>query len=144
MNSTPLVIEQFIEASAHRIWQALTNKDEMKQWYFTLDDFKAVPGFEFSFPGKGAKGEEYIHLCKVLEVVPAQKLSYSWQYKGYPGFSTVTFDLIPRSGGTLVRITHEGLDSFPKDMPDFAIQSFQQGWTSLIGKHLPAYVSAKN
>lgn len=144
MSTSPLVIEQLVQAPAARIWQALTNKNEMKLWYFTLDDFKAEPGFEFSFPGQGAKGQQYIHLCKVLQVIPLQKLQYSWQYKGYPGYSVVTFELIQQGAGTLVRVTHEGLDSFPKDNPDFAPQSFQQGWTSLIGKYLPEFVIGKN
>jgi uncharacterized protein YndB with AHSA1/START domain len=47
----------------------------------------------FSFSGHGAKGEKYIHLCKVLEVIENKKISYSWTYKDYQGYSVVTFEL---------------------------------------------------
>ena len=48
----------------------------MKQWYFDLSEFKPEPGFEFQFYGEGHKGEKYLHLCKVTDVVPEKRLRY--------------------------------------------------------------------
>jgi uncharacterized protein YndB with AHSA1/START domain len=135
-----VIVEETIQASAEKVWEALTNKEKMKHWYFDLSDFKAEEGFEFSFPGQGHKGEKYVHRCKIIEVIPMKKLKYSWRYETYAGYSEVTFDLFPEGEDTLVRVTHIGLDSFPSDNPDFALTSFDAGWTELITKQLPHYL----
>lgn len=141
MHTTPFIIERLIQAPVEKVWQALTDKEQMKQWYFSLDEFRAEPGFTFSFYGQGQKGEQYLHLCKMLVAEPLRKLSYSWQYKDYEGYSVVTFELLPEGNSTRVRLTHEGLETFPQHNPDFARGSFEQGWTELIGKYLPQYVA---
>lgn len=138
-----LITETLIHAGPDKIWKALTEKSEMKQWYFDLDNFKAEPGFEFRFNGQGSKGENYMHVCKVLEAIPAKKLKYSWTYEGYPGYSEIAFELIPEGDQTRVIATHTGLDSFPKDNPDFARASFKEGWNEIITRMLPDYLKGK-
>src|SRR3569833_89809 len=80
--------ERYCEAKLHtlnapvqKVWEALTDKHKMKDWYFYLSDFKPEVGFEFSFPGKGNEGQDYIHLCKVTKVEPGNLLQYSWSYR---------------------------------------------------------------
>jgi uncharacterized protein YndB with AHSA1/START domain len=135
MNNQPFVIERVYNAPASRIWKALTDKEEMKQWYFNLSDFKPERGFEFTFPGEGRKGEKYIHRCKITEVIAEKKLSYSWAYEGYPGSSEVTFELFPEGDKTRLRLTHAGLETFPQSNGDFARESFAEGWTYITEPH---------
>lgn len=140
-NKEPFVIERTVNAPVTAVWKAITDKNEMKKWYFDLDKFKPEVNFEFSFPGQGSKGEQYIHLCKVTEVVPMRKLSYTWRYKNHPGDSLVTFELFEEgTEKTRVKLTHEGLETFPKNNPDFAPESFAGGWTEIIGKMLKEFV----
>lgn len=140
MNSTPFTIERTYPAPARKVWEAITDKTKMKQWYFDLNEFKPEVGFEFSFPGKGSKGETYVHLCKVLEVIEHKKISYSWTYKDYPGYSIVTFELFAEGKDkTRLKLTHEGLETFP-GTGDFAPSSFEAGWTELIGTLLKNFL----
>jgi uncharacterized protein YndB with AHSA1/START domain len=127
MNAEPIQIEKIFDASAATIWEALTNKDIMKQWYFDLEEFKPEVGFEFRFPG-GPDGKSYTHICTVISAVQERQLAYTWRYEGYPGISTVTFDLHPETNKTRFRLTHEGLESFPADNPDLARGNFVSGW----------------
>ena len=136
-----VIVEQLIDAPVSRIWQALTDRHQMKEWYFVLDAFEPRVGFEFKFPGQGSKGEKYIHLCKITEVVTNQKLQYSWCYENTPGSSLVTFELSEEGKQTRVRLAHTGLETFPQGSPDFAASSFRQGWTELITVLLPKYLS---
>lgn len=140
MKNEPFVIERTYSAPVEKVWQAITDKEQMKEWYFTLDDFKPEVGFEFTFPGQGTKGEKYIHLCKIIEVDPGKKLTYSWRYENLPGNSFVTFELFGEGDKTRLRLTHAGLETFVTDNPDFAKESFAKGWTELIGNLLKAYV----
>ena len=134
-----LIKEIVINAPLAKVWKAITDKEDMKQWYFDLSDFKPEAGFEFQFSGKGRKGEMYVHLCKVLEVIPFRKLRYSWTYEGFEGYSVVTFELVEEGKGTKVKLTHDGIDSFATDNPDFGKESFNEGWTYLIQKALKEF-----
>ena len=135
MKNEPLVIERTYNAPADMVWNALTDSKQMQQWYFTIPVFKPVVGFEFQFEG-GSEQQTYLHLCKVTEVIPGRKITYSWKYDGYTGSSSVTWELFDEGKKTRVRLTHEGLETFPQDKPDFAKESFAGGWTHIIGKSL--------
>ena len=138
---TPFTIERTLPAPVDRVWKALTDKEEMKKWYFDLDAFRPEPGFHFSFNGQGHDCEQYVHHCTITEVIPGKKLAYSWEYEGYPGRSIVTFELFADGDKTRLKLTHEGLETFPKDKKDFGRESFAEGWTHIIGKSLPEYLS---
>jgi uncharacterized protein YndB with AHSA1/START domain len=140
MKNTPFIIERTFNAPIEKVWKAITGKDEMKQWYFDLAEFKPVVGFEFQFYGEGKQGEKYLHLCKVTDVVTGKKLSYSWRYDGYEGISYVTFELFAEGNKTRLKLTHEGLETFPASNPDFAKENFAEGWTYLIGTSLKKFI----
>jgi uncharacterized protein YndB with AHSA1/START domain len=132
------VIERLYQAPVERVWKALTDKHDMKQWYFDIAEFKPEVGFEFGFEGSN-KGTIYHHRCRIIEVIKNKKLQYSWQYQGHGGYSVVTFELFDEGGKTRVKLTHEGIDSFPAT-PDFKKQNFVDGWNYLIGKSLQEFV----
>ncbi len=134
---SPFAIERTFDAPVRRVWNASTGIEEMKNWYFDIEEFKPEAGFEFVFhAGNGEK--DFHHLCKVGEVVPNKKLAYTRRYEGYAGNSLVTFELFPEGKKTRVRFTHEGLDTFPK-LPDFGMKNFEMGWTMIIGKSPKEY-----
>ena len=80
---SPFVIEKTYKAPRQKVWRAITNREDMKQWYFDLPEFKPVVGFEFEFRGGKEDGVQYLHRCRITEVVPEKKLTYSWRYEGY-------------------------------------------------------------
>ena len=139
MKTEPFVIERTFNAPVNKVWQAITDKEHMKHWYFDLAEFKPEAGFEFEFTG-GSEEQAYRHLCTVTEVVANQKLTYSWRYDNYPGNSFVTFELFEEGEKTRLKLSHAGLETFPQDKPDFAKESFAAGWTDIIGKSLKEYV----
>ncbi len=139
MKTNPIIKEVTINAPVAQVWKAITDKNEMKHWYFDLENFEPVVGFQFQFYG-GTEDKQYLHLCTVKEVIVNQKLSYSWRYEGYPGNSLVTFELFDEGDHTRVKLTHEGVETFPTDDPNFAIESFTKGWNQIIGTNLKEYL----
>jgi uncharacterized protein YndB with AHSA1/START domain len=139
MKSQPIIIDRTLNAPPKRVWKAITDKDQMKLWYFDLAEFKAEVGFEFRFLA-GTQEKKWLHICKVTEVVPGKKLTYSWRYDGKEGISYVTFELTTQGGQTRLRLTHKGVETFPQDDPDFARDNFVKGWTHIVGTALKAYV----
>jgi uncharacterized protein YndB with AHSA1/START domain len=139
MKNEPLVIERTFNATPSKIWEAITNKDEMKQWYFDLAEFKLEVGFEFQFLG-GTGTNKYLHICKVTEFIECKKLTYSWRYEGCEGISFVTFELFAVGDKTRLKLTHEGIETFPENNPELARGNFAEGWTHIIGKALKEYL----
>ena len=137
--SEPIIIEQVFDASADKVWRALTDNEALKLWYFQFPEFKAEVGFEFQFLG-GTDEHEYLHLCKITEAVPCQRLTYSWRYDGYAGISYVTFELLPIGAKTELKLTHADLETFPQSNPDFAKENFVEGWTYIVGTSLKEHL----
>ena len=133
-----VVIERTFNAAVTRVWEALTNVDQMRQWYFDLKDFMPEIGFEFEFVVEH-EGNTYHHFCKVTEVIPQKKIAYTWRYKGEPGDSLVTFELFSEGNKTRLKLTHTGIETFPKT-PAYARKNFEAGWTAIVGSELKEFL----
>ena len=140
MNSNVVQLERVYNAPVNVLWKALTDKTEMKKWYFDLEEFKAEVGFKFIFMGGPCAEKQYVHLCEVTEVIPMKKLTYSWSYQGFEGMSYVTFELFDQEESTRLVLTHTGIETFPQMNGDFTISSFKEGWGHFINLSLKAYL----
>jgi len=136
-----IIVERIFNAPVGRVWTALTDVNEMQQWYFDLKEFKPEIGFEFEFVVEH-EGNSYHHLCKVTDVSPQKKIAYTRRYKGDPGYSLVTFELFPDGHKTRLKLTHAGIETFPKT-PAYARGNFKTGWTKLIDSELRQFVEGK-
>lgn len=135
----PFVIERVFDAPSQRVWQALTNKEELKHWSFDIPDFEPEEGFDFTFGSeKGGKG--YIHLCRVTEVIPERKLAYSWRYENMRGISYVTWELFPEGKKTRLRLTHEGLENLAYAGEPWARKNFETGWAAIFDQGLRSWL----
>ena len=143
LQSDPIIVENTFPDTPGQLWRAITDPEEMKHWYFDLPGFRPEPGYTFSFVG-GTDEHQYVHLCEVKESIPNVKLSYTWKYEGYDGTSLVTFTIYPEQQQTRLKLTHEGLDTFPESNPDLARSNFVAGWNEIIGTHLSEYFKNKN
>jgi uncharacterized protein YndB with AHSA1/START domain len=128
-----VVVEHTFDAPVARVWKAITDPDQMRQWYFDLKKFRAETGFEFEF-SVTHEGNHYHHLCKVTEVVPQKRIA--------PGHSLVTFELFGEGDKTRLKLTHTGIETFPKT-PAYGRKNFEAGWTQLIGTELRQFVEHK-
>ena len=138
MTQEPFVIERSYDAPVEKVWKAITDREQMKQWYFDIPEFKPEVGFEFTFKGEN-EGRVFVHFCTITEVIPLQKLKHSWRYEGVEGMSYVTFELFDEGEKTRLKLTHEGLESFPQDR-DFRKENFAEGWTYITGISLMDYL----
>ena len=143
MSTDPIIVERTFTIPVSKVWKAITDKDEMKAWYFDLVEFKAEEGFRFEFTGGPSPEKQYQHLCEVIEVIPNQKLVYSWRYEGHAGNSFVSFELFETGDQTLLRLSHSGIESFPEDNPDLAVGNFIKGWNDIVHKNLKGYLEGK-
>jgi uncharacterized protein YndB with AHSA1/START domain len=138
--NTSVKLEYTCNATPAQIWKALTDKGEMKKWYFEIDDFKPEVGFEFRFWG-GTEERKYLHICVIKEAIENKKLCHTWRYDGIPGITNLCFEINPVNyGKTKLKLSHTGFETFPMDNPDLKVENFIAGWSYILGTSLPAYL----
>lgn len=133
-----------LHVTKKELWQALTEVDKMKQWFFNhIPQFKPEIGFTTSFPVV-SDGSTFTHLWKVKEVVPEEKLVLEWCYEEYTGCAEVVFKLEKLSKQqTRLQVENIGLSTFPQNIPEFSEQCCIAGWEYFMKERLPDYLSKK-
>ena len=135
-----IVVKQKVNAPADKVWSALTDKAQMKEWYFDIPDFSAEPHTQFSFYA-GSQNDQYHHQGEVIEVIPQQKLKHSWAYPDISKEKTIVkWELQPEGDGTVVTLTHKGIENLDHLGKDFTHASFENGWKEILTKNLKSYV----
>ena len=108
--NTPITVQYKINAPVEKIWKALTDKTEMKLWYFDIPDFEPEVEKQFNFYEPGGENK-FHHQCVIIEIVPFQKLKHTWSYPDFSDQKTmVTWELLPEDDATVVKLTHEGIE----------------------------------
>ncbi len=144
MNSDPVVVQRVFDAPIAAVWTAITDPGEMRQWFFeTMDTFEAVVGFETQF-NVNCGDKDYLHLWKVVDVRPAQRIAYQWRYGGCSGDSVVIWELSTVGQRTALLLTHDVRESFPQDDPNFQRDSCKAGWEYFIHESLRAFLEERN
>ncbi|MEI8280635.1 MAG: SRPBCC domain-containing protein [Bacteroidota bacterium] len=128
------------------VWDYLTQSDLIEQWLMP-NDFKPIVGHQFQFksrplPQFDFDGNMY---CTVMEIVPFEKLVYSW--KGGPGNGIITLDslvvwtLHPKDNGTELLLVHSGF----KEMANMIMfDAMNDGWWRNMNKINELINTSKN
>jgi len=128
--------ELFFPHPPAAVWEYLTNAELMELWLMK-SDFQPVLGHEFQFRigPKPALDFDGIVYCKVLEIVPFKKLSYSWKLGPGDGTlnvdSVVRWELQPKDNGTELILDH-GNFVILENMGMF--NAMTEGWLSNMRK----------
>jgi len=120
----------FFSHPVETVWEYLTKSELMEQWLMK-NNFQPIVGFDFQFKTGPIPSLDFdgIFYCKVLEIIPFQKLSYSW--RSGPGEGEITLDSIvvwqlqPTDKGTEIVLEHKGFAK--KENLDF-YNGLNQGW----------------
>ncbi len=135
MTLPSVTIVRRIKAAPARVWAAITEPKLMLQWWGpdagpTLKAEADVrPGGRFSVVFRLLNGDEYNPTGVYQEVVPDEKLVFTWEWSdSAERESLVTFLLRPLDGGTELTLIHAQL-------PDEAArESHHLGWTGWFDK----------
>lgn len=129
-----------IKAPPAKVYAAITEPAQMVKWWGpdagpTLSAEADVrPGGRFSVVFRLLNGDEHNPRGIYREVVPGQKLVFTWEWPDAPEReSLVTFLLRPIDDGTELTLIHEHLPD------EEARESHEQGWNGLLDK-LPVFL----
>ena len=101
----------FFQHPPKAVWEYLTNPKLMEIWLMK-NNFQPIAGHEFQFNVNPVPSLDFdgIVYCKVLEIVPFEKLSYTWKLGPGDGSinldSVVQWELRPKDNGTELILDH--------------------------------------
>jgi uncharacterized protein YndB with AHSA1/START domain len=123
-----LQVRRVIQAPREAVFEAWTNPDSIKQWFFinTVLEMDVRVGGKFKFEimceGKSMlSGGEYLH------VEAPSLLEFTWFSEGTKHLdSIVRVELFDRAGSTELALTHEALPD------EQAVKDYREGWQEIM------------
>lgn len=130
-----LTIKRRFNASPAKVFAAWTDPEKVKRWIGPGEaqvlraEGDARTGGRYRWVMKSPTGEEHDVSGTYREVIPNEKLVFTWAWKSTPEReSLVTLTFKNDGGGTLLTLTHEQF--FDEDARD----RHQQGWNGALEK----------
>ena len=138
----PIIIFHTYPTTTNRLWSALTDLHEMREWYFeALPDFKPEIGFKTSFLLEN-EGRKFTHQFEVLAVEPEKMIRYTFNFAEYDGDGHVTFEIEPDGNQTTLTLTSVVTKAYPSDIPEFKRESGIGGWNYFLKQRLTEYLAS--
>ena len=130
-----LTLKRRLRALPAQVYSAWTEPEKVKRWFgpgdtqVTLAEFDTRKGGCYRIVAKSADGTEHDVSGVFRDVVPGEKLVYTWSWRSTPEReSLVTVEFKRDGSGTLLTLTHE--DFFDEPARD----RHQYGWTGALDK----------
>jgi uncharacterized protein YndB with AHSA1/START domain len=137
VDTQDIVVEEVLPHAPETIWKALTTGELIARWLMMpTTGFEPVKGKQFTFQTTPAVAWDGVIRCQVLEVMPNERLVYSWKggHEGNVGYGSrldtvVTWTLSTAENGTRLRLVHSGF-VLPKN--DTAFKNMSEGWKKVV------------
>lgn len=134
-----ITVEAVFDTEKQKVWEAITNPEVMKIWYFNISNFNLSIGNEFSF--YETDGTTYLHQCKVLNFEENKLLQHTWTHpEQSKGSSVLTWKIEELGEKVKVILTHEGVETFADAGPNFTLANYEMGWNALVKTSLRNYL----
>ena len=76
-NDAPIIVEQIFNTSIQNMWDAITQINQMKQWFFNnIESFIPEVGFKTQFNVQ-SENRNFMHQWELTEVIPPEKITYN-------------------------------------------------------------------
>jgi uncharacterized protein YndB with AHSA1/START domain len=134
MSAKPsLTLKRRLNAPAAKVFIAWTDPEKIRRWFGPREaevlraESDPRVGGRYRILARTSDGEEHDVSGMFREVVPNEKLVFTWAWRSTPEReSLVTVELRPDGNGTLLTLTHEQF------FDEAARDRHQYGWTSTL------------
>ncbi|MBW1296503.1 SRPBCC family protein [Aquimarina litoralis] len=121
--------EQFFNHSISRVWNAITQQNEISNWFLPAD-FKAEVGYQYTFNSPDKEHCEPI--IGVIQKADPYTLVYTWIIKGTNVETTVKWELEETTDGTKLLLEHSGISNYSGTTAIEMFNNFSGGWDNCI------------
>jgi uncharacterized protein YndB with AHSA1/START domain len=125
-----LSFEFDLHHSPAKVWRALTEPELLTEWLLPTIGLKLEPGAAFTFKTQPYPGWDGTVNCRLVEIEPQRKLSYTWVVGDMFIDTVVTFTLTPTASGTRLSLLQTGFKAENKQ----AFGGQRYGWNMMGGK----------
>jgi uncharacterized protein YndB with AHSA1/START domain len=130
--SSTIVKEVIINAPLSKVWKAITEPGQIEKWLMPPENFKLEEGNEFTMTGRNKEKTVIPHFCKIIEIIPEKKLSYTWAVEDMLSETLVTYELEEQDGNTKLTLSHSGWDKVTLIKPGATRNDYNGGWASVL------------
>jgi len=128
----PIVVTHVFDCQPEKVWNALSQEDELRKWYFPVQDYLFETGKEFFFY-ESEESQHYLHRCRFLTIIPGQMIEYAWSHpEQSKGSSVVKWVLGKEGEKTRVTLSHSGVENFSDAGEAFSRANYEMGWNAIV------------
>lgn len=131
----------WIDAARERVWQAVTQSEQISQWW---GDYWEIPALEVGATIKFGDPDDLM-FAKIAVVDEPHEFSLQWppqaQYHSIEMFTI--FRLAEENGGTRVTVTETGFEALPDAIRQQRLDLTAKGYETVLGG-LKVYVEQTN
>lgn len=135
MNTTTIEKSIFANASRETVWEYLTDKDKLGEWYHPAEA-NLEEGLEYFLFAENEDGTKRRQVWgRVLEIEKPSLLVTTFNIPPFDGKeTTVTWVLREAAGGTRIHLTHEGIAEASGAAALQLLTALDIGWDSHLGE----------
>ena len=129
MNTTTITKSVFFNASRETVWDFLTDKDKLGEWYHPAETDLAE-GENYTLYRVDENDNKIVQISgRVLEMNAPSKLVTTFVIGPFNGNeTTVTWILDEAAGGTRLLLTHEGVAEATGEAAMHLLTALDKGW----------------
>ena len=135
-----IIICAQINVPRDRVWRALTEEEQIAEWWGGYVSLDARPGGRLTERWTDSGGREVITSGEVVRLNAPQTLELTWADDDWDESTRVLFQLEEAADGTHLTLEHSGWEAFPSSLREELICAHASGWSQHVA-NLAAYLA---
>ncbi|WP_109437440.1 SRPBCC domain-containing protein [Aquimarina sp. AU119] len=135
--------EHILNHSIDNVWNAITKQEQISNWFIEAD-FKAEPGYKYTFTAP--EEQNCSQITGEVKKANPYTLIYTWIVAETNIETTVKWELEKTEEGTKLLLEHSGISNYLGENAVTMFTSFNGGWDNYISglsKYLKQDVHAR-
>lgn len=134
MNSNTIQKSIEVNTTPGSVFRSISEEKELQKWWVDIPILEKTVGgkvlFRFLKENSEMLEKDFVIEGKILEIIPNQKLSYTWKPVDDPDYpnTVVTWTIVPKDNKTKVTVLHSGLEK----VKDYS--HLNNGWAYFINR----------
>jgi uncharacterized protein YndB with AHSA1/START domain len=126
------IIEQsvILRASAPEIWRALTDRDDLEEWWSEGVTLEPKVGGKFIEIWEDDEGKPQLATGEVLLAKPNKEIKFTWNEKNWSkdAFTECSIIIVDNKSVRTLTLKHSGWEIFPEAKRKKLLKDFEVGW----------------
>ena len=133
-----IVICAQINVPRDRVWRALTEEEQIAEWWGGYVSLDARLGGRLTERWTDAGGREAVTSGEVIRLTAPRTLELTWADDDWDESTSVLFRLEEAASTTRLTLEHWGWEAFPSSLREELIRAHASGWSRHVA-NLVAY-----